>query len=57
MTVHFRVKTTDSRPERIEVTRELERRYSEQVASERQSAERLQQVSQMRPDESKPAQR
>jgi hypothetical protein len=33
MAVHFRVRTTDSMPERLQVTLDLERRYSEQEAA------------------------
>ncbi len=37
MAVHFRIRTTDSRPENLQVTQDLERRYKEQEAA-RQAA-------------------
>ncbi len=33
MAVQFRIRTTDSMPERIQVTQDLERRYKEQEAA------------------------
>lgn len=37
MAVHFRVRTTDSRPENLQVTQDLERRYKEQEAAKQTS--------------------
>ena len=33
MAVQFRIRTTDSMPERVQVTQDLERRYKEQEAA------------------------
>jgi hypothetical protein len=37
MAVHFRVRTTDSRPERVELTKEIELRKKQQAESDRKA--------------------